>query len=262
VGEILSGYAGQSLNAPLDQLHKLEGFNGRITTMSGARLNNLQDMWNKERDRKDSNLFSRFDQIYTDFIVNVIAPSLNGGMIHPFVHLLIYSLTRSLIGRIVFQRAPSLRVQVPSEACLGSLHCDLDYHHQPSELNYWMILSDRSYDGASLHVEVLLLIHPQIHTLIQPKSYPNKGDFRPIEIKYGEFYRFYGNRCRHETVPNLTDTTRVSLDFRVVSDMTGGHDPTFHSGIRRGAKAKFQRKFDVNGFYHEINTPKIQINQR
>ena len=60
-------------------------------------------------------------------------------------------------------------------------------------------------------------------------------------------------------MPNLTNSTRVSLDFRVVSEMTGGHDPSFHAGIRRGAKAKFQRKFDINGFYHEINTPKIQI---
>jgi hypothetical protein len=35
----------------------------------------------------------------------------------------------------------------------------------------------------------------------------------------------------------------------VVSDATGGHDPTFHEGVRRGAKAKFAYKFDVGGFY-------------
>ena len=143
VKEILSHYIGKPLTVPLSQLHTVDGFNTYITTMSGARLNILQDMWNKERDRKEADLFCKFDEIYTKFISNVIAPPLKGG-------------------RIVFQRAPSLRVQVPSTSCLGSLHCDLDYHHQPSELNYWLILSDKSYDGASLHVEVLnayLLTH-------------------------------------------------------------------------------------------------------
>ena len=148
VKEILSHYIGKPLTVPLSQLHTVDGFNTYTTTMSGARLNTLQDMWNKERDRKEADLFCKFDEIYTKFISNVISPSLKGG-------------------RIVFQRAPSLRVQVPSTSCLGSLHCDLDYHHQPSELNYWLILSDKSYDGASLHFEVLnayLLTHSLTYT--------------------------------------------------------------------------------------------------
>ena len=32
----------------------------------------------------------------------------------------------------------------------------------------------------------------------------------------GTLHRFYGNGCRHFTVPNTTDITRVSLDLRVV----------------------------------------------
>ncbi len=99
VNEILSKYVGKTLNVPLSQLHTVDGFNNRITTMSGAQLNNLQDMWNKERDRKQSDLFHRFDEIYTDFMSNVIAPSLKGGMmliIYQLTHSLTHSLTRSL----------------------------------------------------------------------------------------------------------------------------------------------------------------------
>ena len=92
VNEILSKYVGKTLLVPLCQLHTVDGFNSNITTMSGAHLNNLQDMWNKERDRKQSDLFHRFDEIYTDFISNVIAPSLKGGMM-----LINYQLTHSLV---------------------------------------------------------------------------------------------------------------------------------------------------------------------
>ena len=48
------------------------------------------------------------------------------------------------------------------------------------------------------------------------ESEPGKGDFAPFCLRNGEVMRFYGNRCRHYTNPNDTDTTRVSIDFRVV----------------------------------------------
>jgi hypothetical protein len=37
-----------------------------------------------------------------------------------------------------------------------------------------------------------------------------------FEAVPGQFVTFYGNRCRHYSVANLTDVTRVSFDFRVV----------------------------------------------
>lgn len=74
-------------------------------------------------------------------------------------------------------------------------------------------------------------------------------------MKYGQCCRFYGNMCRHLTVPNDTDNTRMSIDFRVVSTATGGHDPTFDAGVRRGSKAKYAVNFDVGGFYAQTTCP-------
>jgi hypothetical protein len=34
--------------------------------------------------------------------------------------------------------------------------------------------------------------------------------------RYGELQLFYGNQCVHYTLPNATDHTRVSIDFRVI----------------------------------------------
>ena len=139
-------------------------------------------------------------------------------------------------GRIVFQRAPTLRIYNPSTVAAGKIHNDRDYHHQPSEINFWLPLGERCFGSNTLWVE----------------SRPNLGDFHPLEMVYGQYCRFYGNLCRHYTIPNDSNHTRVSLDFRVVSEASGGHDPTFRKGIRRGSKSKFQNVFDVGGFYDEM----------
>jgi hypothetical protein len=47
---------------------------------------------------------------------------------------------------------------------------------------------------------------------------PGAKDFHPLELDYGQLACFYGNQCEHYTLPNDTDTTRISLDFRIVAD--------------------------------------------
>jgi hypothetical protein len=41
-----------------------------------------------------------------------------------------------------------------------------------------------------------------------------------------------------------------------VSEASGGHDPVFRKGVRRGVKARFQNVFDVGGFYVECYSEK------
>ena len=41
-----------------------------------------------------------------------------------------------------------------------------------------------------------------------------------------------------------------------VSEASGGHDPSFRKGVRRGVKARFQNVFDVGGFYVECDSEK------
>lgn len=41
------------------------------------------------------------------------------------------------------------------------------------------------------------------------------GDYTPCEMDWGQALRFWGNQVRHHTVANTTDSTRVSIDFRV-----------------------------------------------
>lgn len=101
---------------------------------------------------------------------------------------------------LVYQAMPSLRVHMPQVKPVGIPHTDADYFHQPGEVNFWWPVDCDVHDSNSLFAE----------------SEPKKGDFRPFRAKYGECVKFYGNKCRHYTVPNETETTRVSLDIRVI----------------------------------------------
>ena len=96
------------------------------------------------------------------------------------------------------------------------------YGHQAGQINFWLPLVD--VEGSStLHVE----------------SSPGQGDFHPLNLKYGEVARFYGNQCIHYTVPNDTDTTRLSLDFRVVPGGVFNPNPSVARGQYRVVEGGF-----------------------
>ena len=102
---------------------------------------------------------------------------------------------------MAYQRRPTFRVHLAGSAAQGIPHADglQPYNHQPNEVNAWVPLTP-VFGSNSLTSE----------------SEPGLGDFHPFEAMPGQFISFYGNRCWHYTVPNETDTTRVSFDFRVV----------------------------------------------
>eukprot|EP00928_Gymnodinium_smaydae_P055763 TRINITY_DN39240_c0_g1_i1.p1 TRINITY_DN39240_c0_g1~~TRINITY_DN39240_c0_g1_i1.p1 ORF type:complete len:460 (-),score=44.08 TRINITY_DN39240_c0_g1_i1:15-1394(-) len=100
---------------------------------------------------------------------------------------------------VAFEREPNLRVHFANQKAPVSPHCDADHFHSPFEVNFWVPLVDVS-DSESLWAE----------------SQPGLGDYHPFVARYGEAVRFYGNRCQHFTVDNVTQRTRVSFDVRVI----------------------------------------------
>ena len=86
----------------------------------------------------------------------------------------------------------------PREFSIGP-HCDAQYQHPDGTLNIYLPLT-RIRDTNSLYIE----------------SEPGREDFHPLALEVGEFTSFYGAFCTHFAVENLSDETRVSLDFRLV----------------------------------------------
>lgn len=101
---------------------------------------------------------------------------------------------------IFYQIDPCFRCHLPGTGYnLVKKHCDADYFHSPNEINFWVPCTT-CFDSNTLFVE----------------SVPKKGDFRPWVLEPGQMMRFWGNQCVHYTLPNETDHTRVSFDFRVI----------------------------------------------
>lgn len=135
----------------------------------------------------------------------------------------------------IVQKEPSFRIHIPNNTALGKrgdeedtekigLHCDGDYNHPRSEVNYMISITGQEGTN-SCYVE----------------SEPGKGDFHPIILSYGEVFRFYGNQCRHYNMKNTTGKTRISFDFRVIP--ASQYHETDASAIHSG------RKFVVGGYY-------------
>lgn len=76
-------------------------------------------------------------------------------------------------GQLAYQREPTFRAVMPSGEQLGYRHCDADYHHPPAEVNWWIPLTP-VHGSNSLVTE----------------SRPGRGDFNPVEMKYGQALRW------------------------------------------------------------------------
>lgn len=111
----------------------------------------------------------------------------------------------------IVQKDPSFRINLPNNTALGyrpnmgdpedkiGLHCDGDYAHPDGEINF-MLTFGKQYGNNSCFVE----------------TSPGNEEYYPIEINFGEFVSFYGNKCRHFNRINDTNISRISIDFRVI----------------------------------------------
>ena len=111
----------------------------------------------------------------------------------------------------VVQKDPAFRINLPNNTALGfrpnmgdpedkiGLHCDGDYDHPDGEINF-MLTFGKQYGNNSCYVE----------------TSPNNEDYYPIEMEFGEFVSFYGNKCRHFNRVNDTGVSRISIDFRII----------------------------------------------
>ncbi|KAL1504276.1 hypothetical protein AB1Y20_010685 [Prymnesium parvum] len=129
---------------------------------------------------KASPLRHEFLALYQRLLVEVLAPQLN-------------------TAGLVYQASPVFRVFLSRHLAVGPRHTDAAYHKQPNEINVWVPFTD-VFESNSLQVE----------------STAGMSDFEPILCSFGQMYLFRGNECEHFTECNLTNHTRVSMDFRVI----------------------------------------------
>jgi hypothetical protein len=134
---------------------------------------------------------------------------------------------------LIYQKYPNIRFHRPSAKAVYLWHCDGDKNHRHpcGEVNIFLPLT-KCYDSNAMWVE----------------SIPGMGDFKPLNIEYGEFLIGYLNQCRHGNKVNETGKTRVSFDFRVVPGFA--YDDS-------GKKSSFttNQKFIVGEYYDKMDRP-------
>ena len=125
--------------------------------------------------------WSEFINLYENFIKNEITKLID----EPFA----------------YQYLPSYRVQIPNEKAIHKWHFDSDddHKHPDGEINFCIAITKMKDT-----------------TAIWAESSPGKKDFSPMEIEYGEFFNFNGNKCAHGNKINISDNVRISLDFRII----------------------------------------------
>ena len=130
----------------------------------------------------------------------------------------------------IYQTFPTFRVHIPNYKAIHQWHYDSDpiHKHPPWEIN--------------VQVPLTKIINTQATWI---ESVPGLEDFLPMEMDYGEYVFFDGNRCKHGNRVNKEGHTRVSFDFRVMplSKYTGQSKSSVTS----------QKRFIVGEYYKIFN---------
>lgn len=129
----------------------------------------------------NNNELKFLEESFISFIVNEVKPMFDDDILHQYM--------------------PSFRVHLPGDKAIHKWHYDSDENHKHPEweINFYIPLTD-SIDSQTIWVE----------------SVPGLKNYEPMNVKYGEFLIFDGNRCTHGNKENTTNKTRVSFDFRIL----------------------------------------------
>ena len=102
---------------------------------------------------------------------------------------------------LLVQKLPNIRIHIPNGLAVKRWHCDSDQDHKHplGEINSVIPLTNM-FDTNSIWRE----------------SSPEKGDFKPFDLKVGEIIYWNGNTCIHGNKINKSLKTRISFDFRVL----------------------------------------------
>jgi len=150
-----------------------------------------------------------FVNLYQNFIREVVLPIYNKS--------------------IVYQSIPTFRVAFQNNIAVGEFHKDkwyrdISWAEKVSEDNFFLPFTD-AFDTNTIWVE----------------TEEDKGDYFPMECKYGEIIKWNGSNLTHGNKINTTGKTRISVDFRVIP--YDRYEPSNHGSINMDSK------FSIGGYY-------------
>lgn len=131
---------------------------------------------------------------------------------------------KELETKVINQTKPTFRVHMHDNLGVGEFHRDSDYQHPLEEINF-LVPVTKAHETSTVWIE----------------TQPDKKDFMPINLEYGQCLVFRGGLLTHGNKINNTGDTRVSFDFRVIPESL--FKPSQGASINSGMK------FDIGGYY-------------
>tara|TARA_R110002049_G_scaffold231662_1_gene404099 strand:- start:12127 stop:12777 length:651 start_codon:yes stop_codon:yes gene_type:complete len=174
------------------------------------------DLFSREKDQS-----TKYHKLYYDNFKEKIEP-----IYKKFISEIIRPLYKE---SIIYQKIPTFRLHFPGNIAVGEYHKDKWYrdskwHSDVCEMNYYLPFT-QAFDTNTVWVE----------------SEEDKGDYEPIESNYGECIEWDGVNLMHGNKKNTTDKTRISVDFRVISESK--YKPSNYGSINTKVK------FEIGGYY-------------
>uniref|UniRef100_A0A6S9IC40 Uncharacterized protein n=1 Tax=Ditylum brightwellii TaxID=49249 RepID=A0A6S9IC40_9STRA len=181
-----------------------------------------------------------FHECYDNFVASFCIPLLHAVAIEQNIFNISTMASAPMSTRTAityrYQAFPCLRIVRPGESSTGP-HCDIADGHSIGNINFHIPLTP-VYGTNAIYTE----------------SHPGREDWHPLTAKsLGLGYVFDGARCLHFGLENTTETTRVSLDFRIAISRGGSmfnDDPNNKLCSRKVLNDQFEAAGP--GYYEEV----------
>jgi ectoine hydroxylase-related dioxygenase (phytanoyl-CoA dioxygenase family) len=140
-------------------------------------------------------------------------------------------ISKIIVEPFLYQYLPSYRLQLPQDQAIHKWHydSDKDHKHPDGEINFCLAITQMKNT-----------------TAIWSESEPGIKDFKPLEIDYGEFFQFNGNKCTHGNKVNISENSRISLDFRILPFQK-------YYPEQNNISVSNKKKFEIGGYYKLFN---------
>ena len=123
---------------------------------------------------------------------------------------------------ILYQSTPTFRTQ----ACNSVSVIGLDHNNESKDLGIEGLHRDRDYNHSDEEINYFMpFVDTNKYNTIWAESEPEKGDYSPFLLKYGQIKIWSGANLMHGNIVNTSNESRVSVDFRILplSKFVGGN---------------------------------------
>ena len=128
-----------------------------------------------------------------------------------------------------------------------NMHQLLGANTNNQAIHKWHVDSDQDHNHPEGEINFCIAITDMIDTTaIWIESSPGKNDHKPMNILFGEYHRFNGNKCSHGNKKNLTNKMRFSLDFRILPKSIYKFDENKNKSLTSG------KQFKLGDYYKQL----------